>query len=56
MKLSLAETATVLGKSQRQVRYMIQNGKLEAAKRGGRWQIESGLAQRLEHIQARSAA
>ncbi len=41
MKLSIAETATVLGKSQRQIRYMIKTGELRAAKAGQRWRIDS---------------
>jgi excisionase family DNA binding protein len=39
--LSLAEAATVLGKSERQVRYMINNGRLKAVKIGGSWVVES---------------
>ncbi len=42
MKLSIGETATVLGKSERQVRYMIQKDRLQAVKEGGRLRIESG--------------
>lgn len=41
MKLSLSEAATVLGKSLRQVRYLIKTGRLAAAKDGGSWSIES---------------
>ncbi len=41
MKLSIAEAATVLGRSQRQVRYLIQTGRLAAKKRQGRWSIDS---------------
>lgn len=41
MKLSLAEAATVLGKSRRQLRYLIQTERLPATKAGGRWQIDS---------------
>lgn len=41
MKLSLQETATVLGKSERQVRYLIRLGQLAATKDGGRWQVDS---------------
>jgi excisionase family DNA binding protein len=40
-RISLAEAATVLGKSERQVRYMIKNGRLKAVKIGGRWVVES---------------
>jgi hypothetical protein len=41
MKLSLAEAATALGKSERQVRYLIKTGRLSAAKQGGQWAIDS---------------
>jgi len=37
MKMSLAEAATVLGKSERQTRYMIQQKELKARKVSGRW-------------------
>ncbi|MEM6454812.1 MAG: helix-turn-helix domain-containing protein [Acidobacteriota bacterium] len=37
MKLSIAETARYLGKTDRQVRYAIQAGKLPATRVGGRW-------------------
>lgn len=40
MKLSLAEVATVLGKSERQVRYMIRLGRLRSEKADGKWTIE----------------
>lgn len=40
MKLSIAETATVLGKSQRQIRYLIKTGDLCATKEGPRWRID----------------
>ncbi len=40
-RMSLADAATVLGKSERQVRYMIKTGLLQAEKVGGRWVIES---------------
>lgn len=39
MKISLGETATVLGRSERQVRYLIKTGKLRAAKEGGQWRV-----------------
>lgn len=38
--LSLEEAATRLGKSVRQVRYLIKNGQLTATKIGGRWVID----------------
>lgn len=41
MKLALSEAATLLGKSPRQVRYLIKTGRLEAEKDGGQWQIDS---------------
>ncbi len=37
MDLSLSEAARLLGKSERQVRYLIREGKLKARKDGGRW-------------------
>lgn len=41
MHLTLQQTATTLGKSVRQVRYLIQQGRLPAQKVGGRWVVES---------------
>jgi excisionase family DNA binding protein len=41
MKLSIAETATLLGKSKRQVRYLIDQQRLPATKQGSRWRIDS---------------
>lgn len=41
MDLSLVEAAAQLGKSPRQVRYLIQQGKLRARKRGHSWVIDS---------------
>jgi hypothetical protein len=41
MKLSLEQMATRLGKSKRQVLYLIRNGSLPAEKIAGRWFIES---------------
>ena len=40
MKISLEEAATRLGKTRRQIRYLIQQGKLPAEKVGGRWFVE----------------
>ncbi len=40
MVLSLSETARLLGKSERQVRYLIRSGKLPAKKKEGRWLIQ----------------
>ena len=42
MKLSLSQAAEQLGKTRRQIRYMIQEGRLEASKEGGRWSVDSG--------------
>lgn len=39
MQLSIAEAAALLGKSVRQVRYMIDMGRIPARKVGGRWVI-----------------
>ncbi|HMV06795.1 MAG TPA: helix-turn-helix domain-containing protein [Accumulibacter sp.] len=41
MKLSLEQAAARLGKSERQVRYLIMNGRLPAEKVAGRWLIDS---------------
>ena len=41
MQLTLEQAATRLGKSKRQVLYMIQKGHLPAQKLAGRWWIES---------------
>jgi excisionase family DNA binding protein len=41
MELSLTDAARLLGKSPRQVRYLIKNGKLTATKDGARWRIQS---------------
>ena len=41
MKLTLEQTATRLGKTQRQVLYMIRQGKLSAEKIAGRWFIDA---------------
>lgn len=40
MNLSLPEVATLLGKSERQVRYMIKQGRLRANKHDGKWTID----------------
>ncbi len=37
MRLTLAEAAQRLGKSERQLRYKIEQGQITATKRGGRW-------------------
>ena len=41
MQLSLQQAAVRLGKSVRQVRYLIQTGTLSAQKSGGRWLIDA---------------
>lgn len=41
MQLTLQQTAAALGKTLRQVRYLIQEGRLPATKVGGRWAVES---------------
>ena len=40
MHLSLAEAASALGRSERQVRYLIKTGRLKATKDGGRWVVD----------------
>jgi excisionase family DNA binding protein len=41
MQLGIEEAAKRLGKSARQMRYLIQTGQLPAKKTGGRWLIEA---------------
>lgn len=41
MKLALSEAATLLGQSERQLRYQIKTGRLEATKQGHQWRIDS---------------
>jgi excisionase family DNA binding protein len=41
MKLTLEQACHELGKSRRQVRYLIDQGRLKAKKDGGRWTIDS---------------
>lgn len=45
MRLTLAEAAQRLGKTDRQVRYMVEQGTLKAAKKGGRWLVQSDSTQ-----------
>jgi hypothetical protein len=57
--LSISETATALHKSERQVRYLIQEGKLAAKKKDGRWVIDSAklpLGEAQRRILGESAA
>ena len=42
MELSLSDTARLLGKSLRRVRYLIQQGELKAKKSRGRWVVLRG--------------
>ena len=42
MLLTIQQAADTLGKTARQVRYLIQQGKLDASKLGGQWLIDSG--------------
>lgn len=41
MNLSLNQAAERLGKTRRQIRYLIQQGKLPARKDGGRWVVDA---------------
>ena len=41
MDLSLTDASRLLGKTPRQVRYLIKNGRLPARKVGNRWVIDS---------------
>jgi excisionase family DNA binding protein len=41
MRLTLDQAATTLGKSVRQVRYLIEQGRLRATKVAGRWFVDS---------------
>ena len=41
VQLTISEAASLLGKSERQVRYLIQQGELEARKVAGRWVVSS---------------
>jgi excisionase family DNA binding protein len=43
MKLTLDQAAVKLGKTARQIRYLIQQGRLPADKLGGRWLIDSDV-------------
>ena len=55
MQLSLQEAMQILGKTRRQVLYMIEQGRLPARKVGGRWVIECADVQVDEAIQQRTA-
>jgi len=41
MNLTLSQAATALGKTRRQLVYMIEQGRIEAQKIGGRWYLDS---------------
>ena len=41
MNLTLSQAAERMGKTRRQIRYLIQQGRLEARKDGGRWVVDS---------------
>jgi excisionase family DNA binding protein len=45
MQLTLQQAAVSLGKTRRQVQYLIQQGRLPAKKIGGRWYVESSALQ-----------
>ncbi len=46
MQLTLQQAAASLGKTRRQIQYLIQQGRLPAKKVGGRWYVESaGMVQ-----------
>jgi excisionase family DNA binding protein len=56
LELTLQQTATALGKTLRQVRYLIQEGRLPAHKVGGRWAVESAdLEKALPGVAERAA-
>ncbi len=40
MELSLEDAATMLGKSVRQIRYLVKLGRMQARKVGGRWMVQ----------------
>jgi excisionase family DNA binding protein len=54
MQLSLQEAVQILGKTRRQVLYMIEQGRLPARKVGGRWVIERADVQVDEAVQQRT--
>jgi excisionase family DNA binding protein len=55
MQLSLQQTAHLLGKTRRQVLYMIDQGTLPAKKVGGRWVVERAALQVDEETQQRAS-
>ena len=54
MQLSLQEAMQILGKTRRQVLYMIEQGRLPARKVGSRWVIERADVQVDEAVQQRT--
>jgi len=52
MQLTIEQAATKLGKSARQIRYMISQGQLAASKQGNMWFIDDASAPREEARQA----
>jgi excisionase family DNA binding protein len=63
VELSLQQTADILGKTRRQVLYMIDQGRLPGKKVGGRWvidradlQVDEEMQQRMSQKQARFKA
>jgi excisionase family DNA binding protein len=63
MELSLQQAAAILGKTRRQVLYMIDQGRLPGKKVGGRWvidrvdlQVDEAMQQRTRQKQARFRA
>ncbi len=58
MNLTLSQAAERLGKTRRQIRYLIQQGRLEAHKDGGRWVVDSErlpISEAQREAQARQA-
>lgn len=55
MQLSLQQAADLLGKTRRQVVYMIEQGRLPAQKVGGRWVIERAGLTTDEAVQQRAS-
>jgi excisionase family DNA binding protein len=55
MQLSLQEAVQILGKTRRQVLYMIEQGRLPAKKVGGRWVVERADLHVDEVMQQRSS-
>jgi excisionase family DNA binding protein len=59
MNLTLTQTAELLGKTRRQVEYLIKSGRLRAQKQGGRWVVKEAdlpLSPGQRQARARKAA